>query len=152
MAIQKRRKNYTDTHVQGSLIRRVLFHWCIFFAVTAIALTTLPALTGDPALPFSERLQAELGKSGILFVVMLGLLPAFMLDTVRFSNRFVGPIARLRGAMRKLSREQQADPIQFRDNDFWTEIANEFNAVSELVANQQNAPEQEPVGSTDASV
>lgn len=127
--------------MQGALVRRVLFHWCIFFAVTAIALTAVPALTGDPAIPFSERFSAELGKLVTLSVLMLALLPAFMLDTVRFSNRFVGPIARMRSSLRKLSQTKQADKIQFRGNDFWSEMADEFNNIVDLVESQKSEAE-----------
>ena len=60
-----------------------------------------------------------------------------MLDTIRFSNRFVGPVTRLRRAMRSLGTTDDVAPLQFRDNDFWAEAADEFNNVLEKCNRQQ---------------
>ncbi len=82
--------------------------------------------------------------SGLLLigVVMLALFPAFALDTIRFSNRFVGPIARLRRYMRELADGENITTLAFRDNDFWSEVADEFNQVVELVQEQAAEIEQ----------
>ena len=62
---------------------------------------------------------------------MLCLFPAFALDTVRFSNRFVGPITRVRRCLRELGTTGETERITFRDDDFWAEMAEEFNAVTD---------------------
>ena len=69
-------------------------------------------------------------------VILLALFPAFMLDTIRFSNRFVGPIARLRRHLRQLGNGE-TDRCQFRENDYWAEMAGEFNDVAVLVETQR---------------
>jgi len=80
---------------------------------------------------------------------MLALFPAFMLDTIRFSNRFVGPIARVRRHLRQLG-EGNTERCSFRDNDFWSELANEFNSVAERVEQleSENASLREQNNST----
>jgi hypothetical protein len=35
----------------------------------------------------------------------------------------------LRRSMRELANGKDVDPIEFRDADFWPEVAQEFNAV-----------------------
>ena len=136
MSRSKRKLNFIDNHVQGSLLRRIFFHWICFFGVLALTIVLLQTLLGDPALTLSDRLQAQIGEFTFLGVVMLCLLPAFMLDTIRFSNRFVGPIARVRRLMRQLALGN-IERCKFRGNDFWSDMAEEFNAVAELVENQK---------------
>ena len=58
------------------------------------------------------------------------LMPMVILDIVRVSNRFVGPLVRLRRSLRELARGEKVEPIRFREGDFWQEIAEEFNAVA----------------------
>ncbi len=136
MSLKQRKQNYIDSHVQGALLRRICVHWGLFFFVTALAIISLQALLGDPEKSISERVQFETGEFLFMGIVMLSLFPAFMLDTIRFSNRFVGPIARLRRVLRDL-KNGKTDHCSFRDNDFWNEMADEFNQVADLVASQQ---------------
>lgn len=137
MSSQSRKQHWIDAQVQGTLVRRVLIHWCIFFVGTLVSWYVLQLLLGDPSTPIVDRMTASGSNILLLLVIMLSIFPAFALDTVRFSNRFVGPIARLRGAMRKLSNGSLSSKLAFRDNDFWSEVAEEFNALSERVQNQE---------------
>ena len=54
-------------------------------------------------------------------------------DIIVVTHRLVGPLLRLRGAMRGLARGETVEPIRFRKGDFWQEFADEFNAVAALV-------------------
>lgn len=133
----KRRTNYIDSSVQGALLRRIFTHWIVFFFVTTLSVVLLQTLLGDPSKSLMQRLRLEMGEFIFIGMILLALLPAFMLDTIRFSNRFVGPIVRLRRHMAELAEEQHTEPCSFRDNDFWVGMANEFNKVAQLVADQQ---------------
>jgi nitrate/nitrite-specific signal transduction histidine kinase len=134
--MSKRTQNFVDSPVQGALLKRVFLHWCGFFLVLAVAVITMEVLLGNPQENFAERFWREVASFKLIAVVMLSLLPAFMLDTIRFSNRFVGPVSRLRRALRDL-KEGRADRLQFRDSDFWVEMGREFNALAELVESQR---------------
>jgi hypothetical protein len=52
--------------------------------------------------------------------------------------------------MRELARGEHVEPIHFRDNDFWHDFAEEFNAVAARVQEDapqvQSEPERELVG------
>ena len=50
---------------------------------------------------------------------MVILLPVFLYDTVKLSNRFAGPVIRLRRAMQAISQGNAVEKLQFRENDFW---------------------------------
>lgn len=136
MSARKRKKNFIDNNVQGALLKRIFTHWVMFFVVAGFAIVLLKTLLGDSDLSVSERLKYQLGEFTFLAIVMVALFPAFMLDTIRFSNRFVGPTSRLRRHLRQLSNGDTAK-CKFRGEDFWKEMADEFNSVAELVENQK---------------
>lgn len=135
MSRSKRKQNYVDSHVQGALLRRICAHWLVFFFVTGFAVILLQTLLGDPSKSLSERLSLETGEFMFMGMVMISLFPAFLLDTIRFSNRFVGPIARIRRYLRQL-RQGDTSHCSFRDNDFYAVLAEEYNAVADMVATQ----------------
>lgn len=133
----KRKQNLVDKSVQGGLIRRIFVHWVVFFFVTALAVLSINTLLGDPSLSFSSRIGKEISELAYLGIIFISIFPAFMLDTIRFSNRFVGPIVRLRRHLVELGTNGNTDDVKFRDNDFWQAVAGEFNAVNDLVRQQQ---------------
>jgi hypothetical protein len=129
MAKFQRKQNLVDGKVQGGLVTRIMCHWLCFFGVTAFLFVVLQTMLGDPAVPMSGRLSAAIREYALLAIVIFAVLPAFALDTIRFSNRFVGPVFRLRRALRELGEKGDTDPVQFRDNDFWQDIAGDLNRV-----------------------
>jgi nitrogen fixation/metabolism regulation signal transduction histidine kinase len=134
----KRKQNYVDAKVQGALLKRIVLHWFSFFAVAAIAIILLQAmLSGPQGEPLSKRIVAEASEFTLVGLILLCIFPAFLLDTIRFSNRFVGPVGRLRKYLRQLGEENDTSKVSFRGGDFWSEMADEFNAVATLVENQQ---------------
>ena len=137
MKNRKRKQKYVDTDVQGALLRRILMHWLAFFVVTALTVILMKTLIGDMNVSFTENIQNSIGEFSLYGVILLCLFPAFMLDTVRFSNRFVGPIGRLRRHLKELGSEGITKHCSFRDNDFWAGMANEFNTVVDLVEKQE---------------
>ncbi len=131
--MSKRKQNFVDSAVQGQLIRRVLGHWLIFFAVLMMTVMFFNLLLGSPEKPLADRVTEPFRQYILLAIIMFSLLPAFMLDTVRFSNRFVGPIYRLRRAMRELAETGDVEPLKFRNNDFWGGAAAEFNELAQQI-------------------
>jgi hypothetical protein len=94
-----------------------------------VVLAGFQVLLGSPGQTWAQRISSQLGYSFFLGIVVLSLLPAFMLDSIRFSNRFVGPLARMRRAMRELSEYGNTEELRFRDGDFWADAASEFNEM-----------------------
>jgi hypothetical protein len=72
------------------------------------------------------------------------LVPLLVIDTLRLSNRLVGPLVRLRDGLRRLARGEQVSPIHFRTGDFMEELANEFNRVSALAGQKRLDVYEEP--------
>ncbi len=148
MAKFERKKNYVDSGVQGGLVMRIMCHWLCFFGITAFLFIVLKTMLGDPDVTMPQRLSLAVSEFSLLGIIILAILPAFALDTIRFSNRFVGPVVRLRRALRELGDSGNTEPIQFRDNDFWQEIAADVNRVIVRVkAAKQPEPETNEVTS-----
>jgi hypothetical protein len=76
---------------------------------------------------------------GPALIVSTLILPFVVMDIIRLSNRFAGPMVRLRRAMRALARGEHVAPIKFRENDFWQPFAEEFNAVVARVQGDTSA-------------
>ena len=141
MSKHKRKKNFVDNKVQGALLRRIFSHWLLFFCVAGGSVLLLQTLLGDSNIPVMDRLKHQMGEFQLFAIVMAALFPGFMLDTVRFSNRFVGPVGRLRRHLQQLSRGDTSE-CSFRGDDFWVEAAAEFNAVADLVKSQKEEIER----------
>jgi nitrate/nitrite-specific signal transduction histidine kinase len=93
-------------------------------------------------------------RYGPAMIASLILLPIVMMDVARMSNRFVGPGVRLRAALKDVAEGRPAQPLNFRDQDFWRELATDFNrAAGRLVQNSAELsrpteampPEEAPV-------
>jgi hypothetical protein len=148
----QRTKKFIDSKVQGALARRIIFHWLVFLAVASVAALMLQVLS-DPFRPAGDHLENLWYTHGPFLVVMIFLLPVFVIDTVKISHRFAGPIFSLRRAMREIADGQPPRKLKFRDGDFWHELANDYNAmIARLVPETQakKSTEQEtPVQTAD---
>jgi methyl-accepting chemotaxis protein len=121
---------FVDRQVQGALLFRIAVYWC--FSVLAVCLITLCV----QAISYPDRQFLEYFAFTDFFVqyapivlASLVLVPLIMFDVVATSNRFVGPLLRMRRSMRALAGGQEVEPIYFREKDFWQDVAQEFNLV-----------------------
>jgi hypothetical protein len=124
-----RKKFFVDPKVQGALIARVVFYWVVCLITIALMLLCWRIITG-PARIFYTHFDDMWFFYGPPAIASFLLLPLVVLDIIRMSNRFVGPLLRLRRSMRALAYGEHVEPIEFRDNDFWHDFADEFNAVN----------------------
>jgi hypothetical protein len=131
-----RRYWFVDPRLQGALIRRLVLYWAACLAATGLMLWCSLAGTRPEALSHGQLGQVWV-HFGPVVIVSLFLLPVMIVDVIRFSNRFVGPLLRLRRSMRQLARGEHVEPIEFRQGDYWLDLAEEFNAV---VARTQGPP------------
>jgi hypothetical protein len=57
------------------------------------------------------------------------LTPLMVLDLLRCTNKFAGPMVRTRRFLRHLAKGDQVEPIKFRRGDYWRGYADDLNAV-----------------------
>jgi len=131
---QLRKHLYVDPKLQGALVARVVLYWIVCLISISLILLCWQIIAGPPR-PFYAHMKDMWFHYGAAFVASLLLMPLVIIDIVRFSNRFVGPLLRLRRSMRQLARGEQVEPMEFRGTDFWQEYADEFNAVMHCVQN-----------------
>lgn len=123
-----RKRLFVDPEVQGQLILRVILYWVTCLITVALMVMCWRIVNG-PARPFYRHLDDMWFHLGPALVASLLLLPIVVVDVTRVSNRFVGPLLRLRRSLRNLAAGQQVEPIRFRHGDFWQSFADEFNAL-----------------------
>lgn len=125
----KRKQLFVDSRVQGALAARVIMYWGASVATMALMLLCFRIITG-PARLFYEHFDDMWFHYGPALAGSIIILPLLVIDVVRLSNRFAGPLVRLRRGMRALARGESVEPLHFREGDFWQEFAQEFNAVA----------------------
>ncbi len=125
----RRSKSLVDPEVQGSVLKKVAMHWLLLFLCNTIALVIWVRLFEQPDAAWGDTLRDCLQRYLPFFVVTIVLLPAFVWDTLKLTNRFAGPILRLRLALSDAADGRIVAPLHFRQNDFWREIAENFNSV-----------------------
>ena len=140
-----RKHLFVDPQVQGALVMRVVMYWCVCAISLTLMLLCWQIVTGPARLFYKHFGDLWLHYGPVLVAAML-LLPLVVIDIIRLTNRFAGPLFRLRRSMRALARGESVEPLEFRDSDFWQDFAGEFNAV--LARVQPPAP---VAAETDAS-
>jgi hypothetical protein len=131
-----RKKTFVDPKVQGALVRRLVLHWFSFIAVAALVAFCLQVLS-NPFRSVREHAQQLWWTHGPFLLVMFFMLPVFIVDTIKLSHRFAGPIYRLRQTIRSLAEGEPFKPLRFRDFDFWQGLADDFNKMVEQVAGRK---------------
>ncbi len=129
---KRRSQKLIDYEVQSSLVVRLCIHWTMFVVATAIAMFLWVRLFESPVDTMAETTNKFLSICIPLLIVAIALLPVFVLDAVKLSNRFTGPIFRLRRTLAALAEGKSVRPLEFRTNDFWRSLANDFNRVVSL--------------------
>ncbi len=111
------------------MLRAVEYWFCCVLTV-GFALLAWNLLTGP-----DESLHGYFVEAWHYFlvagVVSLLVLPALVYHALRLSNKFTGPLFRLRRELRRLAAGERVSPIHFRTQDFWSDLADEFNATSD---------------------
>lgn len=129
----KRKRQFVDSEVQTALLWQCALHWGLFGFGTFIIMFLLHVASTPAHHTFMWHVERLWNHYGAIVLVMLALLPIFVLDMVKMTHRFVGPIIHLRKAIRGLARGERVEPIKFRKGDFWLELADEFNAILKVV-------------------
>jgi hypothetical protein len=101
-------------------------YWLFLLATAVLVVAGTDYFWGTPALDQDGFVLVRHAAAVIALVV---LLPLVLYDVVAMTNRFAGPVYRLRRSLAALAAGERVAPLQFRENDYWRELADEFNAV-----------------------
>ena len=146
MALLRRKRNLVDFEVQTSLLRRMALQWVLFLVINALALYGWTFLLTGAEEQIGGHLTQFMQLYLPVLLISLALLPVFLLDAAKLSNRFVGPILRVRRALAEAASGKPIKPIQFRENDFWQSLADDLNCVlsQKSVATEPTAEKTSP--------
>jgi hypothetical protein len=128
MARPRRKKQFIDANVQGALARRLIVHWLVFLMVAALAAFFLQVLS-NPFRPLVAHARDVWWTQGPFLVVLAFLLPVFVVDSIKLSHRFAGPVFALRRALREIVQGKPPRKLKFRRHDFWHDLADDYNAM-----------------------
>jgi len=128
MRLIKRVRYIVDPKLQGAVVLRVCTYWLACLVLGVSLLIIWRTFTG-PARVFYLHFDDLWFQYSPIFVAWLCLLPVLVIDAVRFSNRFAGPIYRLRRSIKGLAQNEPVRPIKFREKDFWKGLDEEFNVL-----------------------
>ena len=133
----RRRQLLVDAKLQGALILQVTLYW--FYCLLTVAMLALIWIVFVKRPLSSVDLFQELWMScGPALLGSVLLLPLVLMDCVRISNRFAGPVLRIRREMKALAEGKVSRSVQLRDGDFWLEFAEDWNQVLRHYDNLRN--------------
>jgi hypothetical protein len=141
MKKNKRRTVLVDKSTQWAIVRQSLRHWLYHSLLTILVLAILQVLLGGAFKSWEENWQSIWPLAASVYVSLLLLLPMFILDSFKLSNRFAGPIGRVRRALRDIAEGKPYKPLDLRQGDFWPEIAQELNAAVEALTKEKATEE-----------
>lgn len=141
----QRRQLFIDRPVQVTLLLRALLYWavCLMAQLLMVFFFAMVSSSADDFLANGPQLWWHLQLSVIASLV---LLPVILLDLLKLSHRWVGPISRLRTTLKALSRGEPVPPVRFREKDFWQDLAGDLNVVAVELHRQSAASPEESEG------
>lgn len=141
MGEKRRSKLYADKKLQGALLFHTAIYW--FYCLFSVALIAVcwVIFTHQPATSYDLFGQLWINCGPALLGSIL-LLPLVLIDCLRLSNRFAGPMVRLQLAMDKLAKGEKPELVQLRDGDYWREFADDFNSVVARWEGHSTSPSQ----------
>ena len=126
---EKRTKKFVDRAVQGAVVSRFLLHELLFMLVGSLIVLFIQFLS-NPFQGMASLLETFWRNAGPFILVLVAMLPIFIWDTIKLTNRSVGPMCRVRSTLRRINQgEKHIPPIHFREGDFWHDLADDLNVM-----------------------
>lgn len=133
----RRSRKLIDRKVQGRLVVGIAAHWLLYFMLILCAIPMWHIITVSGfTKPFPTVLADSWAEMTPVFLFLAAVLPIFIWETIKFSNRFVGPMYRLHRTIRDINGGAPFRPIHFRENDFWHDVADDFNTMMKRLTEQ----------------
>ncbi len=121
-----RQQVLVDNSVQGVLVGRVILYWLCGVLYISIG-TFCFQLNENPEASLAEQVSDWFHQIWPWLPTAVLVLPLAVYDVIRLSNLFAGPIFRLRRHFKMLREDIAAEPLKFRNDDYWADIAEAVN-------------------------
>ena len=144
---ERRGRFLVDTAVQYALVRQIVNYWVgvtATFGLVVLVYRVFPIWLSGRG-PGLSLLWEALSP---LVLASLALFPVIVLSSIRFSNRFVGPMVRFRRVLRELADGGSPNTITLRKGDYWEDVADDINRIlarfSQDAEQKATVPDQGP--------
>jgi hypothetical protein len=121
---------FIETRIQSALMLRMAIYCVVGFIFISMPITFFRATLGTQQGFVAELADVWRVHWPVFFSLIL-FLPLALFDMARFSNRIVGPIARLKKEIQVFEETGQIRQFSIRDNDYWPEL---YRGVNQLIA------------------
>ena len=114
---------------------RVAGYWlvCLYGVFCLLAGTPL-LVSWWSNLPQKLSAEAIIYRTWLQFwpamVASILFMPIIIRDVIRMSNRFAGPIFRLKRSIHEAANGEDVSEIRLRDKDYWVDFADDVNKVT----------------------
>ncbi len=139
-AFKARRQLLIDDRVQWPILQRTAFYTtaCAVYFMVVLFYVESNRIGHES---FSRTFFACLDVIACWAPGLMLLAPIITYDILRFTNRFAGPMFRLRREMQRLIDAESDQPIALRSDDHWPEMADLFNQIqAELIELRKLVP------------
>jgi len=143
----RRRRHLVHKRIQLALAIQALRHWLLFLVALAGLLCGLEYFNNEGQVAMGDCAVRVWRRFGPAFVVLISLLPAIIYDSIKVSNRFIGPLTRLRNVMRSAAQGEAVEPLKCRRNDYSADF---FEALNELLERMRHLEQQSRQSSSTA--
>jgi hypothetical protein len=124
-----RSRLFIDRPLQTAVLLRTGLYWAMV-TMAQVLMTLFFGIVTSSQNDFPTLHPHVLWHLQITLLASVALLPIVLWDVLKLSHRWVGPIFRLRAALRTLSRGESIEEVRFRDRDFWQDLANDLNSLA----------------------
>lgn len=141
MSKPERKRLFVDKYAQGTVLLRIFVYWfsCLLFASVPLVIVRTVA---EPDRLLVAHVAPVWSQYWPILITTTLLLPFLLYDALKVTNRFAGPIFRLRRELRRFEEGAEIGPIRFRDRDFWQDLAEQTNRLVERVEEAERRARQ----------
>jgi hypothetical protein len=139
MVVSRRHRFLVDRSVQFALLRRFGLYG-LYCLLTAILLVFFgQTLVGGELRPHQQLLSAVANSAPLVFA-LLAIFPFVAYDLLKLTNRFAGPLHRIRATLDALARGETIQPVCFREGDYWSDLGPKLNVLAARLQQLESGP------------
>lgn len=143
-----RRQFQLDPVVRGEVARQCFYYWIAYLSANLLFLSAWIGFVDQPQ--NIEQFWQKLNTLALPALVSSTLLlPLVFLHSIRFGNRFSGPLYRIRKTLSALSRGETGEHLMLRKDDYWQELAGDIERLSGYIEQLQRDLEEAQAGARD---
>ena len=149
--VENRTRWLVDRGVQIGMLRRVCVYWVAAILFVSLPIALIRNVSGSGQFFVQDVLSVWKNHWPVL-ACLTAMLPFALNDLAKFSNRFAGPIFRLKNEMQKFEQTGESFQLTLREHDYWKDVVESYCAMTQRIETlEKQLAEREPVAPSDSS-